>query len=44
MKRLSFDNQKTANKEFLLEYMGKSAKHFINVAGFFSFETTKMGD
>jgi hypothetical protein len=44
MKRLSFDNQEATNEASLLGYMGKSAKHFTDVAGFFSFEITKMGD
>lgn len=44
MRGLSNDSQKAPNRKFLLGYMEKSAKHLTSVAGFFCFETTKMGD
>lgn len=46
MMRLSiFDNQKNSNKSnFSLEDIEKSAKHFNNVADFFSFDITRIGD
>ena len=44
MRRLSYDNQQAANEVFLLAHIEKSAKQFTDVAGFFCFEITKMGD